>query len=302
VVALAILALAAWQPTVVLAPLLVAAGLASATTSAASMVADSRSRADQRVVLRALALVDRTAGPQACIAYDVSIGQEWTLANDQTFLPTTRFKPLDSRARQPACSELLVTPRLDLASSYPGARLMAAENYAPTYLWVLPGPLLDRLSSAGLLLPAGFPTPLPISSFVSRLEIVGVRPVTLRSGGSLVVDLAVTNAGRGAPWPSQRGFTAGHGWVSLAVALSRAGSPAAPVSSLLGASHREQLVRELWPGETTAEQVRVTATDAHGRALPPGRYEVTIGLVQEGEAYFADHGDPPLRLAVQVSP
>jgi len=297
--ALAVFSLAVARRPTALAVVLVAAGLASAGFSAASMVSDSRQRAVQRVVIHAVGLADRLTGGERCIAYDLPLGMEWTLANDQTFLPRKEMKPFDSRGRQPPCSDLVISQRLDLDRTYPGARLMAAEDYAPTYLWVLPGPALDRLAAAGMLLPPAFPAALPAGAYVSGLAVVGAPPTVARAGRRVDLRLAVTNRGRGAPWPSQRGFTAGDGWVSLAVAWTPIGAPAPPLATLSAGAARFELARELWPGETVDQTLAISAR-AGGRPLAPGRYQVTVGLVQDGESYFAAHDDQPLHLFVDV--
>jgi hypothetical protein len=109
----------------------------------------------------------------------------------------------------------------------------------------------------------------------------------------------VTNAGGTAPWPSKRAFTAGDGWVSVAVEWAPAGSPPGPATALFDHAERLQLGRELWPGETEVEDL-VVAARRDGRVLAPGRYRLTIGLVQDGFSYFADHGDAPVVLDVIV--
>jgi len=298
--AVAVLALAALRrPAAALAPLLVVAGLASAVYSASSMVTDSRSRADQRVVIHALGLVDRVAGRPRCVAYDLSVGSEWTLANDQTFRPRTEFKPFDSQSRQTPCSDLVVSPRPDLDVSYPGARLMALENYEPTDLWVLPGTTQDRLAAAGLLLPVGFPAPLPAGAYAALVSVVGHVPEEVTPGTQIDVRLAVTNRGRTAPWPSRRGFVSGDGWVSLAVAWAPAGAPVVPIPTLMGSAARYQLDRELWPGETDDVAVAL-GVGPSGHPLAPGTYRVTVALVQEGFSFFATRGDAPLEFTVTV--
>ncbi|HEY2429558.1 MAG TPA: hypothetical protein VGI06_11560, partial [Acidimicrobiales bacterium] len=297
--AVLLLALATRPRPAFLAVAVTAAGLASASFSAVSMVKDSRQRAGQRVVIHAVALVDRLGGAPSCIGYDLPIGAEWVVANDQTFLPTEQFRPFDSRSGQAPCSDLVLTPRLDLDRTYPGARLMAAENYAPTYLWVLPGRTLDRLAAAGVLLPTGYPGPLPGGAYASRLALAGAPPTTAGPGQSVPIRLAVTNRGRGAPWPSQRGFTSGDGWVSIVAAWTPAGETTPPLTALSGPAQRYQLARELWPSETVVETLSVQASIA-GRPLAPGRYQLTVGLVQDGVSYFVAHRDPPLRLLVDV--
>jgi hypothetical protein len=291
-----VLVLVRWQGLLVVAPLLVAAGVASAAYSASTMVSDSHQRQLQRVVIHAVGLVDRTAGPVRCVAYDKAISMEWTTANDQTFLPTVRFVPFDSATAGRPCSPLVLTQRLDLATSYPGARLMAAENYAASYLWILPGAVQDRLGRAGMLLPPGFPTALPAGAYRSQVRVLG--SATTKS--SVQLRLAVSNRGKGAPWLSERSFPAAatKGWVSVVAVLIPIGPTVAPASVLFAGAVRSQLPRELWPGETDIQTV--TLDQVGGSPLAAGRYQLTLGLVQEGYSYFAQRGDPPVRLDLVV--
>jgi hypothetical protein len=297
----AVLAATKWRGPAVSPAVLVVAGLAFGAYSARSMVTDSHARTQQRVVIHALTLVDRTAGQQRCIAVDAPVLAEWVTANDQTFRPRMEFKPFVSASDATPCSALVLTARTDLASSYPGARLMTRENYASPGLWVLRGPLQDRLAAAGLLLPPGFPAPLPANAYASSIAVVGPTPTRVRAGSALTFRVQVANRGRGGPWPSKRGFTAGDGWVSIAVGWSRVGSaPPSRASPLVGAA-RFQLLEPLWPGEHQTVALTPRAAIA-GRPLAPGVYQVTVGLVQEGFSYFGDHGDRLLRFLVTVSP
>jgi hypothetical protein len=274
----------------------------SASFSANRMARDSDGRASQRVVLTALHQVESRSGPlPPCVGYDLMIERVWHLANDQVFLPTTEFKRFNSFGEQP-CSDVVISGRSDLDLTYVGARLVTFENFSPTKLWVLPGPRLDELSAAGLLLPARFPAVLPSGAFHSKISLVGVAPgpSVLPHGGGRDLVLAVMHDGTSpptSPWPSRYGFTEGDGWVRLAVVWVARSNPLAPL-----AEASADLPRTMFPGETLDVRIHLSARDVNGVPLPPGSYFVRIGLVQEGFSFFADKGVPTLDLAVDVAP
>jgi hypothetical protein len=67
------------------------------------------------------------------------------------------------------------------------------------------------------------------------------------------------------------------------------------------AEPRIELPWALAPGEETVVDVPFAAQSLDRKPLPPGRYEVRVGLVQELVAWFADAGDPgEMRLEVEV--
>ena len=305
VVGVGVVALARWQALAALAPALVVGGFASGAYSARSQVTDSAARTEQRVILRALSIVDRVSGPPACVGYDLPIENNWTTNTDQLYLPTTVLHRFSSATGEAPCSELALSQSLDLSAVYPGARLMALENFNPVRLWVLPGPVQADLLRAGALLPDGFPQALPQPAYQSRITVRptgGTRAVA--GGQSATVDVTIANVGTGSPWPSRRGFvldrTTTTGWVSVASAWRPAGTPLGSPSRALATGARSDLAQPLWPGDQVSQPITIKADDATGQPLAPGRYEVTIGLVQEGIDFFAGRGDPPVELQVDV--
>jgi len=301
VAAVAIVALARWKALAAVAPFLLVAGLASGIYSTRALTRESVDRTQQRVILHALAIVERVAGRPTCIGYDLPIENNWTTSTDQLYLPRTVFHRFDSLTGEAPCSELALSQSLDLAMVYPGARLMALENSNPVRLWVLPGHVQDALARAGDLLPAGFPTELPDSAYASEMLLVGPAPVHgLAPGAATTISVRVSNVGTGSPWPSSGGFTSGSGWVSIATAWRPVGTPPGSFSHLLATGVRTEFSEPLWPGESEIQAIKLKAVSAAGVPLPPGRYDVTIGLVQEGLTFFAAHGDRPVVLVMEV--
>ena len=286
----------------VVSPLVAAAWLAVGLSGTQAIVHDSQLRTSQRVVLHALDLVAATVGRPRCVGYDRTEEAQWTLDTDQIFLPDTMLHPFDSAVQERPCGDVVLSDRLNLETSYPGARLMAAENYEHTRLWVLPGRTQIRLIDAGLLLPPAFPVPLPPLAFRSRIAVVGPGVPSVAAGQTIAVTVDVTHAGAGAPWPSRYGLDGiQSGWVALVGNFAKPGAPPVkPPSILLEGGLRADLPEPVWPGETVRAAVHVKAVDLLGRPLEPGRYLLQVGLVQEGVRFFVDQGDPPRAIPVDV--
>ncbi|MCU1463821.1 MAG: hypothetical protein JWO37_3896 [Acidimicrobiales bacterium] len=142
-------ALGRWgRPLVAL--LAVIAFAPSIVTSNQFLIDGSRDRAGQRVVARTIVALQRNDGadPHHCIGYDdasYSIFHYW---NYRLFLPDDEVVRFDSRTGARPCSDLVISGRSDLGAALAGARLVVWEHGAPQGLWVLPGPLLDRLAVA----------------------------------------------------------------------------------------------------------------------------------------------------------
>jgi hypothetical protein len=146
-------ALARWgRPMIAL--LMVLLFVPSIVSSRDFLVSGSRERARQRVVATTIAALHRDLGADdRCVSYDdasYSIFHYW---NYRLFLPRTETPRFDSRRQPPPCGPLVISGRVDLDHSLPGARLVVWEHDAPQGLWILPGPLLDRAGAAGRLAP-----------------------------------------------------------------------------------------------------------------------------------------------------
>jgi hypothetical protein len=157
-------------------------------------------------------------------------------------------------------------------------------------VWVRPGPDQDRLAADGLLLPDGFPAPLPPSARMIELAWVGneeaVRPV--RPGGWVDVEVNARHAGTGSPWPDAASFG-----LDGRVQVQARVEPIDPVAELgartgrLPAPGSGELTGWTRPGDRFTTTVRVHALDQRLRPLAPGRYRVVLGVGQAGGEWFA---------------
>ena len=207
------------------------------------------------------------------------------------WLDTVRIAWFDSRRGQRPPAELVISSRDWSAPA--SARMVYAENFNGQALWVLPGRLQDRLAAAGALLPPDPAGPIPAEACHSRIEILGDsrRDLRIEQGSSHTFRLRLTHRGRGAPWVS----TAALGTPDKAVRISVQWYQ----GNVFAADDRVELPFSLAPGDQ-AELDLVLAPDTAARKLPPGRYEVRIGLLQEMVLWCRDVGDPTLTLRVEV--
>jgi hypothetical protein len=129
-----------------------------------------------------------------------------------------------------------------------------------------PPPAERPAATVARLREAQMPAPLPASACRAGLEV-------LRDGRSL--RLRITHRGTGAPWPATVDLPGPSRAVRLGVRWFRGG--------VLAAEQRIELPRTLAPGESAEVEVPL----APG-GLPPGRYEVRLGLLQELVQWFPE--------------
>ncbi|MBK5223924.1 MAG: hypothetical protein JJE52_13845 [Acidimicrobiia bacterium] len=174
-----------------------------------------------------------------------------------------------------------------------GARIVALDGRNEQALWARPGPTLDALVARGAALPAGFPTALPDAAREATIVRTGRGALEVTSGGTTRVEVELTHAGRGSPWPDDGSWPlpgvvrVGARWYD-------------PASVVVAESGRTALRAPMWPGDTSALIVELSAVDDDGNPLAPGRYTVSLDLVHEGFSWFHPPGDEPLRLDVEV--
>jgi hypothetical protein len=182
-----------------------------------------------------------------------------------------------------------------------GARIVTIDNSGITRyrgapegvaLWVRPGPELERLERRGHLLPPDFPAALPDAARAVELELDEPGSlVRLRAGDQTHVRVRGLHAGSGSPWPDGRNLD-GPARVRIG---ARADGPAGADSPVVGA----ELPNWALPGDAFVVDVGVVATGSDGRALPPGRYEVELGVTQDDPGWFSS-GGPSAAFTLEV--
>ncbi|HEX6864294.1 MAG TPA: hypothetical protein VF414_15800 [Thermoanaerobaculia bacterium] len=224
------------------------------------------------------------------VAYDLAGATHDEYFAYQFRLGDARMVLFDHR-REPAPRELVISKKF-FGDSQPGARLVFPERYIDQALWAVPGALQDRLGREGRLFPADWGAPLPPAALRSELAWIEppAEPLRLGPGEAQRLPLRVTHRGHGgdaAPWLPFDARQDPRG--AVRIAMRWLGGDGAVLLD-----QRTELPRAVAPGETVEAVVELRAT------LPPGRYLVRIGMVQELVGWFDAAGDRSLDLAVEV--
>lgn len=128
--------------------------------------------------------------------------------------------------------------------------------------------------------------PLPDKAFRAQIQVSN-PPLTMRAGEKYVLDVTLQNASKIA-WPGQQPT-----WQYQITVADRWLKPdGTKVNDLDG---RAALAEDLAPANTATLRLTVTAPAS------PGDYVLEFDVVQEGVAWFGDHGSPTARFNVRVN-
>jgi hypothetical protein len=145
----------AWRLNVALAAaIIVATFVPSAAAGLSDLSGQSGRVAAEQSIPDALAALGPKGG---CVSFDTAGAPDdagFAFFDFRLYDPTQRFEPFDSAAGGRPCSDEVVSGRTDLGSSLAGAREVVADPRAGEALWVLPGPLEERLAAEGRIRPA----------------------------------------------------------------------------------------------------------------------------------------------------
>ena len=132
-------------------------------------------------------------------------------------------------------------------------------------------------------------------SKLARLD-VGDAPIraSAASAGNFLLD--VRNSGT-AYWPTVQELGGPAGAVQIALRWYRRNDP----SRFVG-DNRWPMSISMLAGDHTRINVPLFPIGLDGKALPPGDYDVRIGMVRETVALFADNGDIVISVPVVVTP
>ncbi len=228
------------------------------------------------------------------VAYDLSgfVADEYFAY--QFRLGDVPMKVFDIR-REPPPGDLVISAK-SFGHNRLGARLVFPERYVDQALWVLPGALQKRLAQEGRLFPADPAAPLPDAACRSHLAWAGTAPPSvLNAGEGRTLRLRVAHRGAEAPWLPASVLKTDAGAVRIATVWTRADVPGMRV-----AEPRTELSWAVLPGDEIVVDLLFAAVGPDGKPLPPGHYEVRIGLVQELVRWFTDAGDGTLIQEVEV--
>jgi hypothetical protein len=290
----------AWRFPAVAGVVLAALFLFTAVDAETSyLIPGSRARAAQDVIALALKRAGTEFGGAAgCIGYDPVSLTDFNYYATRFLLPDRQFRWFDALHGGQPCGPLVVSGHADFATHFPQARLVTLEDDVYQALWVLPGPLQDRLATAGWLLPATTPGVIPDAARQAQVTASTAR-TTVPAGGTTTIRVQVLHQGTGSPWPAAAGLKQGAFAVRLAVRwYSPNDAPVAAddLGAPLATTHVE-LPRTLLPGERATLSVPLIARDDQGAPLPAASYKVVLRVYQEGAPGFTG---PGLAVAVTV--
>jgi hypothetical protein len=133
--------------------------------------------------------------------------------------------------------------------------------------------------------------------YASTIERIGTYPLAAYAPGVDPVPtlpIVVANRGRAA-WPVTGDVRAGEAPVRIGIVWRPRGSGATILEQ------RVDLPFALAPGERLALAPPLDGRGADGAVLPPGDYDVDVGLVHEGVAWFADRGGARVGASVTIA-
>jgi hypothetical protein len=181
-----------------------------------------------------------------------------------------------------ACSTALVAALNGTVQDPDGARLIAVERQRPLMkryigLFVEPGAALNTWKAKMPPVPREILAPLPEGEHRAHVDVLAVSAVPhLEVGDVLGLDVRVVNNGARSTWPA----TDVGPYPILLGARSYLGDKAQAVGE-----YRARLGRALAPGDSTTAHIDV------GPFTRAGTYRVSVGIVQEFVAWFADTTD-----------
>ncbi|HEY7788369.1 MAG TPA: hypothetical protein VIF33_07565, partial [Casimicrobiaceae bacterium] len=135
----------------------------------------------------------------------------------------------------------------------------------------------------------------PTRDFRSDLTVRRTSPDSIDDARAPAFRVDAGNLGAAA-WTAMSEAAAGKPWVALGMYWTRPGDSRRIVEQ------RVELPYSLLPGEHWTTPI-VAKLDAEPlRQLPPGSYELHVGLVFEGVAWFSDHGDRNVTIPITIPP
>ncbi len=183
----------------------------------------------------------------------------------------------------------LVTIEL-LSGTFVPREIMGSED--PRQLGVLV-PHIALLQSDQPLLGA----PLSKEDYRSNLVLTEKRePLSITPRQKPPLRVTVRNMGA-APWPTFVDLGRDAGCVRLGILWFAHSQPEKRV-----AEQRQELPYTMLRRDQAETDIALSPVGYDGKDLPPGIYEVWIGMVQENVTWFYEKGDDVLKLIVQVEP
>lgn len=242
------------RPALLGVALVVGAVAASASVADRHVAAFAADANTSFVLGEVLDLVDQDAPVALDLAFfDARGSNRYSLADRDR-----RFTFYDSRLDDVPPHDLVIAGKDQAHPPAPGARVVFPEPRREQTLWVLAGPLQDRLAVDGFLI--GLPGTVPGPGFGNgEVELVEVR------GRTVVVRVAKGNGG--APWVAPGTLPAASGEVEVVVTVAGR-TTRAPLLRTLVPGDEEEMTVPLRDSPTGVRTVRVRLSSGGLLAMP----------------------------------
>jgi hypothetical protein len=286
--AILVVAVAArWAPRLAIVLIVVAFVVSGVDTQRNYFVTGTDSKGREVALAGAIQqATSRLHVPASCVSYDGLL--DFNYFADRLLLGTQPLQEINPG--QAPCGPFVITERPAFEQRFPGSRLVMSENAVDEDLYVLKGPVQQKLASAGWLLPQKIPGPLPTGNQVASIRTAS-RSYVVTAGTRRLVGAAVTNAGQVSPWPNYLGSKQTAYAVRVAVRWFATGVTTPVLSTAV------DLPRSLLPGDTAHIRLPLIARTSAGRPLPAASYDVRVSVYQE-QVHGAFGGAIDLRVQV----
>jgi hypothetical protein len=233
-----------------------------------------------------------------------SIHGSWPSLSWPYRMPGVRHGTFDPRFGDAPSEDFVVAQPTDPARVAAGDRIAYIDRSGLTVflgapdgvaLWAR-GDALRRLEELGYVLAPGWPPVVPPDAREAAIRVEGIPvggEVVVPTGGSFDLDVFVEHLGSGSPWPSVSNLAPRAQVRVVAEIRSLDDGPT-------GGRSGGELPRWMLPGDDAKVAARIFAVDRELQPLPPGRYEVTIGVGQDEPEWFATSTGTSFTMVVEA--
>ena len=232
--------------------------------------------ASERHVIKAVREFERTTGVPLCVRVDRSLS-DW----HQMDFATRLFDRIDASASvdRVHCVHAVIAPLESPKLLETGMRLVAMESRSPfgriypVGLFIETGATLETFARGRILPTIESGMPLPRFARNANVDVVGAdgKPIQLSPGQILEWTVLVNNPNPEIAWPSKESPYP----VRLGARAQRIDGVGTPLE------YRAELPHSLGPGDTVAIKIAI------GPFSSPGHVGLTLGVLQEGVAWFS---------------